>query len=91
MRSCRCRRRPRSTSRPAGKNDDAVWKDLLVTQFGYDVPTYEAVLENIGAEWKFDATREGQVRGAGKMLLDQKGITREPDYDALFAREYWDA
>ncbi|MCA1721124.1 MAG: ABC transporter substrate-binding protein, partial [Actinobacteria bacterium] len=76
---------------PDGENDKTVWKDLLVTQFGYDEPTYEAVLENIGAVWKFDKTREDQVRGAGKMLLDQKGISTEPDYDALFAREYWDA
>jgi NitT/TauT family transport system substrate-binding protein len=76
---------------PNGQNDKAVWKDLLVTQFGYDVPTYEAVLENVGAVWKFDKTREDQVRGAGKMLLDQKGITKEPDYESLFAREYWNA
>ncbi len=76
---------------PGGTNDKAAWKDLLVTQFGYDVPTYEAVLDNIGAVWEFDATREAQVRGAGKMLLDQKGITTEPDYEAVFAREFWKA
>jgi NitT/TauT family transport system substrate-binding protein len=76
---------------PGGRNDEQAWQDLLVGQFGYDQPTYEAVLENVGAEWRFDDTREAQVRGAGKMLLDQKGITREPDYDALFAKEYWDA
>ena len=76
---------------PNGVNDKAVWKDLLVTQFGYDVPTYEAVLANIGAVSVFDKTREDQVRGAGKMLLDQKGITREPDYESVFAREFWNA
>ncbi len=76
---------------PGGDNDKAVWKELLVTQFGYDVPTYEAVLQNIGAVWEFNADREAQVRGAGKMLLDQKGITSEPDYETVFAREYWKA
>jgi NitT/TauT family transport system substrate-binding protein len=74
---------------PGGQNDRNRWKELLVTQFGYAEPVYEAVLENVGAVWQFDATREAQVRGAGKMLLTQKGITSEPDYDALFAREYW--
>ncbi|MCW2779460.1 MAG: Twin-arginine translocation pathway signal, partial [Frankiales bacterium] len=75
---------------PGGTNDKAVWKDLLVTQFGYSEPVYEAVLSNIGAEWRFDKTREDQVRGAGKLLVAQGGITKEPDYEKLFAREYWD-
>ena len=76
---------------PGGTNDRARWQDLLVTQFGYDEKTYEAVLENVGAEWRFDAEREKQVRGAGRMLLDQGGMKREPDYEGLFAKEYWDA
>lgn len=75
---------------PGGVNDKAVWKDLLVTQFGYDEKTYEAVLSDVGAEWRFDARREAQVRGAGKLLVAQGGIAREPDYETLFAREYWD-
>ncbi len=76
---------------PNGENDKDRWRELLVTQFGYDVPTYEAVLANVGAVWQFDKTREDQVRGAGKMLLDQKGITAEPDYESVFARDYWTA
>ncbi|MCU1693887.1 MAG: Twin-arginine translocation pathway signal [Frankiales bacterium] len=75
---------------PGGVNDKAVWKDLLVTQFGYTEPVYEAVLENVGAVWEFDKTREDQVRGAGKLLVAQGGIAKEPDYEKLFAREYWD-
>ncbi len=74
---------------PAGKNDRANWKELLVTQFGYTEPVYEAVLENVGAEWRFDDVRAKQVEGAGKMLLKQGGIKVEPDYESLFAREYW--
>ena len=74
---------------PAGVNDAARWQDLLVTQFGYTEPVYQAVLANVGAQWRFDDRREQQVRGAGAMLLKQGGITKEPDYEALFAREYW--
>ena len=74
---------------PGGKNDRKNWKELLVTQFGYTEPVYEAVLENVGAEWRFDDVRVKQVEGAGKMLLKQGGIKAEPDYESLFAREYW--
>lgn len=74
---------------PGGVNDKAVWKDLLVTQFGYAVPVYEEVLSNIGAVATFDQTRVDQVKGAGKLLLAQGGIPKEPDYEQLFAREYW--
>jgi NitT/TauT family transport system substrate-binding protein len=75
---------------PGGRNDRANWKELLVTQFGYTEPVYEAVLENVGAEWRFDDARAREVVGAGKMLLKQGGIKVEPDYESLFAREYWD-
>ena len=75
---------------PGGENDPQVWKDLLVTQFGYSEPVYEAVLENVGAEWRFDKAREDQVRGAGRLLVEQGGIAKEPDYEQLFAREHWD-
>ena len=75
---------------PGGQNDLSNWKELLVTQFGYTEPVYEAVLENVGAVWRFDDERAAQVQGAGRMLLNQGGITVEPDYESLFAREYWD-
>ena len=75
---------------PDGENDPEVWEDLLVTQFGYDEAVYEEVLGNVGAEWRFDDVRAAQVEGAGAMLLEQGGITVEPDYESLFARDYWD-
>lgn len=75
---------------PGGTNDRDRWKDLLVTQFGYTAQVYEAVLPDVGAVWKFDATREAQVVGAGKALLAGGLIPREPDYEGLYAREYWD-
>jgi len=74
---------------PGGVNDRARWKELLVDQFGYTQQVYEAVLEDVGAVWRFDKTRESQVTGAGKLLLASGVITAEPDYEALFAREHW--
>ncbi len=76
---------------PGGSNDRQRWRSLLVDQFGYAEPVYQAVLDNIGAVWRFDAAREAQVRGAGRLLLEQGEIDREPDYEAMFAREYWTA
>lgn len=74
---------------PGGVNDKAVWKDLLVTQFGFTEAVYSAVLDNIGARWQFDENRVAQVKGAATMLKAQGGITTEPDLETLFAREYW--
>lgn len=75
---------------PDGENDPAVWKDLLVTQFGYEEAIYEEVLSNIGAEWRFDSIREGQLRGAGETMARLGIVSSEPDYEMLYAREYWD-
>lgn len=76
---------------PGGDNDPEVWKDLLVTQFGYEPKVYEAVLDNVGAEWRFDEERQRQFEGAGATLLDQGAITAQPDYERFYARDLWDA
>ncbi len=68
---------------PGGQNDPAVWKDLLVTQFGYSEPVYEAVLPNIGARWKLDEKILGQIRGAGTLMKKLGLLTKEPDYEAV--------
>ena len=75
---------------PGGENDPEVWRDLLVTQFGYDEQVYEEVLSNVGAEWRFDEERQRQFEGAGRTLLAQGLIPTEPDYERFYAREYWD-
>jgi NitT/TauT family transport system substrate-binding protein len=75
---------------PGGENDPEVWRDLLVTQFGYDEQVYENVLDNVGAEWEFDDERRAQFEGAGQVLLRQGAITAEPDYESFYAPEYWD-
>ena len=74
---------------PGGTNDRAVWRDLLVTQFGFTEPLYERVLENVGAEWQFDKGREDQYIGVGKALVATGEISAEPDYEALYARQFW--
>ncbi len=74
---------------PGGVNDKAVWHDLLVTQYGFDEKVYEAVLVNVGAQWRFDATRQGQFEGVGKALVATGDLAKEPDYEALYARKYW--
>ena len=75
---------------PGGENDEAAWKELLVTQFGFAEEVYEAVLPRVGARWEFDAEREAQVKGAVSMLKEQGAIATEPDVEQLFARDYWD-
>lgn len=74
---------------PGRENDKANWRELLVTQFGFDEKVYEAVLPRIGARWEFDEERVAQTEGAVAMLKEQGGITSEPDVEQLFAREYW--
>lgn len=74
---------------PNGINDRAAWHGLLVDQFGFNEKVYNAVLENIGAEWKFNKTREAQYVATGKGLVESGDLKAEPDYEALYARQYW--
>ncbi|CAA9240745.1 MAG: hypothetical protein AVDCRST_MAG76-1752 [uncultured Acidimicrobiales bacterium] len=74
---------------PGGTNDRAAWRELLVDQFGFDEKVYEAVLENVGAQWEFDKAREDQYVGVGKALVASGDLTAEPDYEALYARQYF--
>ncbi|HWH27487.1 MAG TPA: NrtA/SsuA/CpmA family ABC transporter substrate-binding protein [Mycobacteriales bacterium] len=87
---CRMQKDAAEYLSPGGDNDREVWKSLLVEQFGFAEPVYEAVLDNIGARWEFDDERVAQVEGAATMLVQQGGIAKEPDVEVLFAREYWD-
>jgi len=75
---------------PGGENDPEVWKDLLVTQFGYAEDVAEQVLGNVGAEWRFDEERQAQFEGAGRTLLEAGTITSLPDFERFYARDYWD-
>ena len=73
---------------PRGVNDPAEWKDLLVDQFGYTEPVYQAVLENIGAEWRFDDRRRSQVEGAADLMLAQGVIESKPPIDDLLLLDH---
>lgn len=74
---------------PGGQNDKAVWHDLLVTQYGFSEQVYQAVLANVGAQWQFDARRQAQFEAVGKALVATGALAAEPDYAALYARQYW--
>ena len=87
---CRMQKDAAEFLSPGGENDPEVWRDLLVEQFGFTEEVYEEVLDNVGARWEFDDERVAQVEGAATMLVQQKGIAKEPDLEVLFAREYWD-
>ncbi len=73
---------------PGGVNDRAVWKNLLVDQFGYSEPVYNEVLSNIGAVWKFDDTRRRQFEAAGAAMRASGVLKKDPDYSAVYALEY---
>jgi len=75
---------------PDGENDPVVWRELLVDSFGFDEAVYEEVLGTVGAQWRFDETREAQFEAVGKALVETGELPSEPDYEALYAREYWD-
>jgi ABC-type nitrate/sulfonate/bicarbonate transport system substrate-binding protein len=73
---------------PNGVNAPEPWRKLLVEQFEYSEPVYKAVLENVGAVWKFDATRKAQFEGAAEMMMAQGVITTKPKIDDLLLLDY---
>ncbi len=73
---------------PKGKNSETEWKKLLVDQFGYTEEVYKAVLENIGAEWEFDAERRKQFEGAADLMVSQGAIPTKPNIDELLLLDY---
>jgi ABC-type nitrate/sulfonate/bicarbonate transport system substrate-binding protein len=74
---------------PDGDNDPDVWRELLVDSFGFDEAVYDEVLSNVGAQWEFDDTRLAQFEAVGAALVENGELEAEPDYEALYAREYW--
>jgi NitT/TauT family transport system substrate-binding protein len=75
---------------PGGENDPAVWRDLLVDEFEYSPEVYEAVLDNIGAVWRFGDEQRTQMEGAAEAMLSEGVLTREPDIDSLLLLDYQD-
>lgn len=73
---------------PNGINAAEPWRKLFVEQFEYSEPVYKAVLENVGAVWKFDQARKAQFEGAADMMLAQGVITTKPRIDDLLLLDY---
>ncbi len=73
---------------PGGVNSRTEWRKLLVEQFEYEEAVYEAVLDNVGAVWRFDDTRKAQFEGAAELMLAQGAITTKPNIDDLLLLDY---
>jgi NitT/TauT family transport system substrate-binding protein len=73
---------------PGGVNSPTEWRKLLVDQFEYSDAVYQAVLDNVGAVWRFDANRKAQFEGAADMMLAQGVITTRPKIDDLLLLDY---
>jgi len=73
---------------PNGVNAPEPWRKLLVEEFEYTEPVYKAVLENVGAVWRFDQTRKAQFEGAAELMLTQGVITTKPRIDDLLLLDY---
>ena len=73
---------------PGGQNDPEVWKDLLVTQFGYSEPVYREVLSNVGAEWRFDDARRAQFEGAAREMRATGVLKKDVDFSQVFELQH---
>jgi NitT/TauT family transport system substrate-binding protein len=73
---------------PRGVNSREEWRRLLVEQFEFSEAIYEAALENVGAEWRFDDRRRAQFEGAAELMLAQGAITSKPRIDDLLLLDY---
>jgi len=73
---------------PNGVNNPEEWRKLLVEQFEYSDGVYKAVLDNVGAVWRFDDTRKAQFEGAAELMLGQGVITTKPKIDDLLLLDY---
>jgi NitT/TauT family transport system substrate-binding protein len=73
---------------PRGVNNPSEWHKLLVEQFEYSEPVYRSVLENIGAEWRFDDKRRAQFSGGMDLMVAQGVIPSKPDIADLLALDY---
>ena len=72
---------------PGGKNDVAVWNDLLVTQFGYSQPIATAVLDKMSGAVLI-AARQRQARaqllaGIVEQLLVESKRARDTEAAAM--------
>jgi len=73
---------------PGGVNNPTEWRKLLVEQFEYSEEIYRAVLENLGAVWRFDDRRRSQFEGAADLMVSQGIIASKPRISDLLLLDY---
>ncbi len=73
---------------PGGTNSETEWRKLLVDRFEFSEAVYKDVLSNVGAVWRFDDDRRGQLEGAADLMLAQGVITTKPKIDDLLLLDY---
>jgi len=73
---------------PQGHNDNRIWRDLLVNQFGYSEGVFKNVLPNVGASWNFDDKRRLQAMAQGALMAKLGLLKKEPDYATVFDAAY---
>ncbi len=85
---CKMQRDAAELLTPRGVNDPVEWRKLLVEQFEYSEDVYKAVLENVGAEWRFDDRRRAQFEGAADLMVAQGIIPSKPRISDLLLLDH---
>lgn len=68
---------------PGGTNDPDVWRDLVVDQYGFEVPVYEELLTNVGAVWELNDFWIDQAKANGDKMVELGILDDRPDYDTI--------
>ncbi len=73
---------------PGGENDEAVWRDLIVDQYGLPEDVFAELLPNVGSVWELDDRWIDQARAGGADMVELGVLETEPDYDDLLRTEF---
>ncbi|MDQ3710195.1 MAG: ABC transporter substrate-binding protein [Actinomycetota bacterium] len=73
---------------PGGDNDEDVWRDLIVDQYGLPTDVFTELLTNVGAVWELDERWVSQAKAGGADMAELGILKAEPDYDDLLRTEF---
>ncbi len=73
---------------PGGDNDEAVWRDLIVDQYGLPEDVFTELLTNVGAVWELDERWISEAKAGGRDMAALGILQSEPDYDDLLRTEF---
>jgi hypothetical protein len=73
---------------PGGENDEEVWRDLIVDQYGLAEDVFRELLMNVGAVWELDERWIAQAKAGGADMADLGILESEPHYDDLLRTEF---